>query len=95
MVLQDAFTLDVALNPDFSQVESDEPQVTVNQRYEVVFPEKRPFFMEKASVFNTPEQLFFSRRIVDPQFGARLTGTVGRWSLGRAGGGRPGAGRSG
>jgi uncharacterized protein DUF5916/cellulose/xylan binding protein with CBM9 domain len=82
MVLHDAFTLDVALNPDFSQVESDEPQVTVNQRYEVVFPEKRPFFMEKASVFNTPEQLFFSRRIVDPQFGARLTGTVGRWSLG-------------
>ena len=82
MVLRDAFTLDLALNPDFSQVESDEPQVTVNQRYEVVFPEKRPFFMEKASVFNTPEQLFFSRRIVDPQFGARLTGTVGRWSLG-------------
>jgi hypothetical protein len=30
----------------------------------------------------TPEQLFFSRRIVDPQSGARLTGTVGRWSLG-------------
>jgi hypothetical protein len=82
MVLKDAFTLDVALNPDFSQVESDEPQVTVNQRYEVFFPEKRPFFMEKASLFNTPEQLFFSRRIVDPQFGARLTGTVGRWSLG-------------
>ncbi|MCX6632612.1 MAG: DUF5916 domain-containing protein [Candidatus Solibacter sp.] len=82
MVLKDAFTLDLALNPDFSQVESDEPQVTVNQRYEVFFPEKRPFFMEKASLFNTPEQLFFSRRIVDPQFGARLTGTVGRWSLG-------------
>ena len=82
MVLKDAFTLDLALNPDFSQVESDEPQVTVNQRYEVFFPEKRPFFMEKASLFNTPEQLFFSRRIVDPQFGARVTGTVGRWSLG-------------
>ena len=81
-VLKDAFTLDLALNPDFSQVESDEPQVTVNQRYEVFFPEKRPFFMEKASLFNTPEQLFFSRRIVDPEFGARLTGTVGRWSLG-------------
>jgi hypothetical protein len=82
MVVKDAFTLDLALNPDFSQVESDEPQVTINQRYEVFFPEKRPFFMEKASVFNTPEQLFFTRRIVDPQFGARLTGTEGRWSLG-------------
>jgi hypothetical protein len=82
MVVKDAFTLDLALNPDFSQVESDEPQVTVNQRYEVFFPEKRPFFMEKASLFNTPEQLFFSRRIVDPQIGARFTGTVGRWSVG-------------
>jgi hypothetical protein len=82
MVLKDAFTLDLTLNPDFSQVESDEPQVTVNQRYEVYFPEKRPFFMEKASLFNTPENLFFSRRIADPQFGARLTGTHGRWSLG-------------
>lgn len=82
MVLRDAFALDLTLNPDFSQVESDEPQVTVNQRYEVYFPEKRPFFMEKASLFNTPENLFFSRRIVDPQFGARLTGTAGRWSVG-------------
>ena len=82
IVLKDAFTLDLALNPDFSQVESDEPQVTVNQRYEVFYPEKRPFFQEKASLFNTPEQLFFTRRIVNPQFGARLTGTVGRWSLG-------------
>ncbi len=82
MVFRDAFTLDLTLNPDFSQVESDEPQVTVNQRYEVYFPERRPFFMEKASLFNTPEDLFFSRRIVDPQFGARLTGTRGRWSLG-------------
>ena len=38
IVLKDAFTLDLALNPDFSQVESDEPQVTVNQRYEVYYP---------------------------------------------------------
>lgn len=43
MVLHDAVTVDLTLNPDFSQVESDEPQVTVNQRFEVFFPEKRPF----------------------------------------------------
>lgn len=82
VVLKDAFTLDVAVNPDFSQVESDEPQVTVNQRFEVFFPEKRPFFMENAGYFKTPQQLFFSRRIADPRFGTRLTGKVGRWSLG-------------
>jgi hypothetical protein len=81
-VLHDSLTLDVALNPDFSQVESDDPQVTVNQRFEVQFPEKRPFFLDNSAYFNTPENLFFSRRIVDPEFGARLTGKLGRWNLG-------------
>lgn len=81
-VIRDALTLDVTVNPDFSQVESDDPQVTVNQRFEVVYPEKRPFFMENGGYFKTPMQLFFSRRIVDPQFGARLTGKFGKWALG-------------
>jgi hypothetical protein len=81
-VLGNALTLDVTLNPDFSQVESDDPQVTINQRYEVYFPEKRPFFLENASYFQTPINLFFSRRIADPEFGARLTGKLGHWALG-------------
>lgn len=81
MVLRDAVTLDVALNPDFSQVESDEPQVTVNQRFEVFFPEKRPFFIENAAFFTTPQSLFFSRRAADPQIGVRLTGKVGKWAV--------------
>ena len=81
-VIDDALTLDVAINPDFSEIGSDDPKVQVNQRYEVVYPERRPFFLENASIFTMPEQLFFSRRIVDPQFGAKLTGSVGRWSLG-------------
>jgi hypothetical protein len=54
VVVRDAFTLDLALNPDFSQVESDEPQVTINQRFEVFFPERRPFFLENATYFETP-----------------------------------------
>ncbi|HEY3103583.1 MAG TPA: DUF5916 domain-containing protein, partial [Pyrinomonadaceae bacterium] len=82
VVFRDALTLDLTLNPDFSQVESDEPQVIINQRFEVFFPEKRPFFIENAGFFQTPDQLFFSRRIVEPQFGARLTGKVGRWAMG-------------
>ncbi|MGE5361943.1 MAG: DUF5916 domain-containing protein [Bacteroidales bacterium] len=81
VVLKDALTLDFAANPDFSQVESDEPQVTINQRFEVQFPEKRPFFIENSSYFNTPEELFFSRRIIDPRVGARLTGRVGKWNV--------------
>ena len=81
-VIHDSLTLDVALNPDFSQVESDDPQVTVNQRYEVVFPEKRPFFLENNSYFSTLEPMFFSRRIIDPEYGARLSGKLGRWNMG-------------
>ncbi len=81
IVVRDALTIDVALNPDFSQVESDEPQVTINQRFEVFFPEKRPFFIENAGFFKTRENLFFSRRIADPQFGLRLTGKMDRWAL--------------
>jgi hypothetical protein len=82
MVLGDAMVLDVTANPDFSQVESDEPQVTVNRRFEVFFPERRPFFLENADLFRTPTNLFFSRRIVDPGAGVRLTGKQGRYALG-------------
>ncbi len=81
-VIKDAVTLDLTVNPDFSQVESDEPQVTVNQRFEVFFPEKRPFFIENANYFQTPQQLFFSRRIADPDIGARVTGRSRGWSYG-------------
>jgi hypothetical protein len=81
-VLHDALTLDVAINPDFSEIGSDDPKVQANQRFEVTYPERRPFFLENASSLSMPEQLFFSRRIVDPQYGVRLTGSVGRWSLG-------------
>jgi hypothetical protein len=81
-VIHDALTLDAAFNPDFSEIGSDDPQVQVNQRYEVIFPERRPFFLENASIFTMPEQLFFSRRIVDPQYGVKLTGALGRWGVG-------------
>jgi hypothetical protein len=82
LVARDALTFDVTLNPDFSQVETDDPQVTINQRFAVFFPEKRPFFIENAGFFMTPINLFFSRQIADPQFGARMTGKIGKWTLG-------------
>ena len=82
LVPRDAVTLDFTINPDFSQVESDEPQVTVNQRFEVFFPEKRPFFLENSDFFTSPLPLFFSRRVRDPQFGARMTGKYGKWATG-------------
>jgi hypothetical protein len=81
-VIKDAFVVDATINPDFSQVESDQPQQTVNQRFEVFFPERRPFFLENANYFATPINLLFTRRIADPQFGLRTTGKVGGWALG-------------
>ncbi len=81
-VLKDKFVLDATANPDFSQIESDQPQVTVNQRFEVFFPEKRPFFLENSNYFQTPINLVFTRRIADPKWGVRLTGKDGPWAVG-------------
>lgn len=81
-VFNDAWVLDLTLNPDFSQVESDEPQVTVNERFEVQYPERRPFFVENADFFATDSILLFTRRIVDPEGGMRLTGRAGQWGFG-------------
>ena len=64
-------------NPDFSQVEADVGQVTVNQRFALFFPEKRPFFLEGLEQFDTPNALIYTRRIVAPVAGAKLTGKVG------------------
>lgn len=81
-IIKDSLVLDVTVNPDFSQVESDNPQLTVSERFEVFFPEKRPFFLENATYFITPNNLVFTRRIAEPQFGARLTGKLGKYSVG-------------
>lgn len=64
-------------NPDFSQVEADVGQVTVNQRFALFFPEKRPFFLEGLEQFDTPNALIYTRRIVSPIVGTKLTGKVG------------------
>ena len=89
--LTSTVTLDAAVNPDFSQVESDAFQVEVNQRFPVFFSEKRPFFMEGAGMFKLAgngqgdaSMLYavHTRHIVDPIFGAKLTGSAGRVTFG-------------
>jgi hypothetical protein len=68
-------------NPDFSQVEADVGQVTVNRRFALFFPEKRPFFLEGLEQFDTPNALIYTRNIVSPVAGAKLTGKVGGTAL--------------
>jgi hypothetical protein len=81
-VLKDSIVLDATVNPDFSDVESDQPQFTVNQRYPVYFPELRPFFLENASYFATPLTLLYTRNIIRPELGGRITGKLGHTNLG-------------
>jgi hypothetical protein len=75
-------TLDGTVNPDFSQVEADVGQVTVNERFAVYYPEKRPFFLEGIEQFDTPNQLIYMRRIQAPITGAKLAGKTGRVNIG-------------
>ena len=82
IVFHDYLVLDATVNPDFSTVESDQPQFTVNQRFPVYFPELRPFFLENSTYFATPLQLLYTRNIVHPEYGLRLTGKIGHTNLG-------------
>ena len=70
-------SLDGTYKPDFSQVEADVGQVTLNQRFALFYPEKRPFFLDGLELFDTPNQLIYTRQIVNPDWGAKLAGQGG------------------
>jgi hypothetical protein len=72
--------LDLAVNPDFSQIESDVALIGVNERFALFFPEKRPFFLEGIELFATPFQAVYTRTITSPRWGVRGTGRVGSTS---------------
>ena len=67
-------TANLAINPDFSQVEADAAQLDVNNQFALFFPEKRPFFLEGADYFRTPMRAVFTRTVADPATGLKLTG---------------------
>ena len=74
----------VTVNPDFAQVEADQLEINLT-RFPTRFPEKRPFFVEGNSFFETPYDLMFSRRIGSRGnilWGGKLTGKVGNYSVG-------------
>ena len=91
-----SLALDLTANTDFAQVEVDEEQVNLD-RFDLFFPEKRPFFLENAGLFTVGNpgeiELFFSRRIglisenrvnrvVPILGGGRLSGKVGKYNVG-------------
>src|SRR5262249_34798097 len=69
--------VDAAINPDFSQVESDVAKISANERFALFYPEKRPFFLEGIELFSTPIQAVYTRSITSPRWGARVTGKLG------------------
>jgi hypothetical protein len=75
-------TLSGTLNPDFSQVEADAAQLSVNTQFALFFPEKRPFFLEGADLFDTRINAVYTRTIADPAWGAKVTGKMGRSAYG-------------
>ncbi len=70
-------TADVTVNPDFSQIESDEAQIDVNSTFALSFEERRPFFQEGSGLFNTEIRTVYTRSINDPIGAAKLTGRFG------------------
>lgn len=75
-------TSDLAINPDFSQVESDAAQVDVNNKFALFYPEKRPFFIEGNDIFKSPMNIVYTRSINNPLFAFKLTGKIGRTDVG-------------
>ena len=70
---------DATLNPDFSQVEIDTPQLAANAQFALFFPEKRPFFLEGADILEAPMRAIYTRSVTDPAWGARGTQRTGNF----------------
>lgn len=80
--LTDNLTADATVKPDFSQIESDVPQLSYDPRDALFFPEKRPFFLDGLEQFDTPSSLIYTRDIVQPVAAAKLTGTMSGVDIG-------------
>jgi hypothetical protein len=75
-------TLSAAVNPDFSNVEADGAQMDVNTQWALFYKEKRPFFLEGNELFDTTLPVIYTRAMVDPDWGIKLTGKEGANAIG-------------
>lgn len=74
-------SLEMVVNPDFSQIETDASQISVNETFALYFSEKRPFFVKGADLFSTRENLYYSRTINNPFAAAKFTRATNRFSI--------------
>ncbi|MFH0755697.1 MAG: DUF5916 domain-containing protein [Bacteroidota bacterium] len=75
-----SITADGTFNPDFATVEADQEQINLT-RYELNYPEKRLFFQEGNEMYSTRIKTFYSRRIQDILYGAKLNGKAGKYNF--------------
>ncbi len=67
--------LNATVNPDFSQIEADAPQLDINNKYSLYYAEKRPFFLDGANAFTTGHyNLLHTRNIASPNYGVKVAG---------------------
>jgi hypothetical protein len=76
------FTVDLTLNPDFSQVEADAGVIDVNNTYAIYYVEKRPFFIEGKHIFTTPFNIVYTRSINNPLYAFKATGKFADYEIG-------------
>jgi len=76
------FIFDWAIRPDYSQIESDQPQIDVNTTFAFYYPEKRPLFLERKELFQTPIQAIYTRTINDPTATFKLSGRLRKIDIG-------------
>jgi hypothetical protein len=75
-------TVSGTVNPDFAEVEADAVQLDINSPFALSFDERRPFFLEGVTFFNTLKRAFYSRAVRDPLWGVKLTGKDGDHTIG-------------
>jgi len=73
-------TADATVNPDFATVEGDRERINLT-RYELNYPEKRLFFQEGNEMYSTRIKTFYSRRIQDIMYGAKVNGKAGKYNF--------------
>jgi len=74
--IKNCFSLDLTFNPDYAQIETDEPKIDINTTFALFYPEKRPFFMEGKTLLETPIKAIYTRAINDPLFAGKITGRL-------------------
>lgn len=75
-------TLSTAVNPDFSHLEADVAQLEINTQFALYYPEKRPFFLEDSSIFDSAFFIVHTRTLFDPDWGIKVTGKEGANAIG-------------